>query len=202
MSSLRHDWYQTEQKVVIAVLVKNAESRNCTVDIQSQRVSVRGEDLELDFDLQHEIDASKSTFRILSVKVEITLHKLVGERWPSLTKQENATSATIQSLPKQLPVVQQSQSQTQTSPSKKDKNWDRVVKDAWEKEEIDKDEEKQLNNLFERIYSDSNPEVRRAMNKSFTESGGTVLSTNWNEVGGQKVEMKPPTGTEFRPWTK
>lgn len=30
--------------------------------------------------------------------------------------------------------------------------------------------------------------------------GGTVLSTNWNEVGPQKVEVKPPTGTEFRPW--
>lgn len=89
-----------------------------------------------------------------------------------------------------------------------------------------------MNGLFERIYSESNPDVRRAMNKSFTESGiikwtrqmayrddlssfyfifklyvqfgvgGTVLSTNWNEVGSQKVEVKPPTGTEFRPWTE
>lgn len=33
------------------------------------------------------------------------------------------------------------------------------------------DEAKQLNGLFERIYSESNPDVRRAMNKSFTESG-------------------------------
>lgn len=33
-------------------------------------------------------------------------------------------------------------------------------------------------------------------------TGGTVLSTNWNEVGSQKVEVKPPTGTEFRPWTE
>lgn len=34
-----------------------------------------------------------------------------------------------------------------------------------------KEEAKQLNGLFERIYSESNPDVRRAMNKSFTESG-------------------------------
>lgn len=34
-----------------------------------------------------------------------------------------------------------------------------------------KEEAKQLNGLFERIYNDSNPDVRRAMNKSFTESG-------------------------------
>lgn len=130
MSSLRHDWYQTEQKVVIDVLVKNAQTRNCSVDIQPKRVLVRGDDLELDLELLHEIDATKSSFRILTVKIEITLHKLVGERWTSLS----APSDAPMNLPKQIPVAQQ----PHTSPSKRDKNWDRVVKDAWEKEEIDK----------------------------------------------------------------
>ena len=32
------------------------------------------------------------------------------------------------------------------------------------------------------------------------ESGGTVLSTNWNEVGKDKVEVKPPDGMEFKKW--
>lgn len=32
--------------------------------------------------------------------------------------------------------------------------------------------------------------------------GGTVLSTNWKEVGPQKVDVKPPRGTEFRSWDK
>lgn len=132
MSSLRHDWYQTEQKVVIDVLVKNAQTRNCKVDIQSERVSIRGDDLELDLELLHEIDATKSSFRVLTVKIEITLHKLVGERWTCLTR--SVSSDPITALPKQIPVEQQPQS----SPSKKDKNWDRVVQDAWEKEELDK----------------------------------------------------------------
>lgn len=30
------------------------------------------------------------------------------------------------------------------------------------------------------------------------ESGGTVLSTNWGEVGEKKVEMKPPDGMEWK----
>ncbi len=30
------------------------------------------------------------------------------------------------------------------------------------------------------------------------ESGGTVLSTNWKEVGGKKIECSPPTGMEKR----
>ena len=41
---------------------------------------------------------------------------------------------------------------------------------------------------------------RRAMNKSFQESGGTVLSTNWSEVGKSQVEVKPPDGMEFKKW--
>lgn len=30
------------------------------------------------------------------------------------------------------------------------------------------------------------------------ESGGTVLSTNWDEVQKDKVEMKAPDGMEFK----
>ena len=34
------------------------------------------------------------------------------------------------------------------------------------------------------------------------ESGGTVLSTNWKEVGDQKVDVKPPDGMEYKKWTE
>lgn len=57
-----------------------------------------------------------------------------------------------------------------------------------------------MNNLFKKIYSTSSEEVRRAMNKSFLESQGTVLSTNWNEVGTQQVEVRPPDGVEYKKW--
>ena len=30
------------------------------------------------------------------------------------------------------------------------------------------------------------------------ESGGTVLSTNWKEVGSKTVERKPPDGMEWK----
>jgi len=32
------------------------------------------------------------------------------------------------------------------------------------------------------------------------ESGGTVLSTNWKDIGKQKTECKPPDGMEFKNW--
>lgn len=42
--------------------------------------------------------------------------------------------------------------------------------------------------------------MRRAMMKSFTESNGTSLSTNWDEVGKGKVETVPPEGVEAKKW--
>lgn len=79
-----------------------------------------------------------------------------------------------------------------------------------------------VNRLFQKIYADSSDEVKKAMLKSFvskffyfpllyplnpfffrffqTESKGTVLSTNWDEVGKEKVDCKPPDGMEFKKW--
>lgn len=43
-------------------------------------------------------------------------------------------------------------------------------------------------------------DTRRAMMKSFQESNGTVLSTNWQEVGSKKTEWQPPEGTDVKKW--
>ena len=58
----------------------------------------------------------------------------------------------------------------------------------------DEEEEKNegLDNFLKKIYANASEEARRAMNKSFQESGGTVLSTNWEDVGQRKVEPQPP----------
>lgn len=69
------------------------------------------------------------------------------------------------------------------------KNWDAIV-DEFEKEE---EKEQGVNELFKQIYNSGNDDLRRAMNKSFQESGGTVLSTNWSSVSDKKVEPKPPS---------
>lgn len=55
-----------------------------------------------------------------------------------------------------------------------------------------------LNALLKGIYKDASDDTRRAMMKSFQESNGTVLSTNWAEVGAKKVEPQPPAGMEVK----
>lgn len=52
--------------------------------------------------------------------------------------------------------------------------------------------EKDLEAFFQSIYGDLGEEGKRAMMKSFTESGGTVLSTDWGDVGARKVIPQPP----------
>jgi suppressor of G2 allele of SKP1 len=38
------------------------------------------------------------------------------------------------------------------------------------------------------------------MKKSFVESNGTNLSTNWDEVSKGKVKVTPPDGMEAKPY--
>lgn len=57
-----------------------------------------------------------------------------------------------------------------------------------------------MNSFFQKIYADADEDSRRAMMKSFQESGGTTLSTNWDEVKRGKVTVKPPEGAEERKW--
>lgn len=83
---------------------------------------------------------------------------------------------------------EQTTSQSIIKPFSK-KNWDAIV-DEFEKEE---EKDQGVNDLFKQIYESGSEDVRRAMNKSFQESGGTVLSTNWSNVAEKKVEPKPPS---------
>jgi len=57
-----------------------------------------------------------------------------------------------------------------------------------------------LNGFFQKLFADADEDTRKAMMKSYSESGGTTLSTNWDEVKQGKVEVKPPEGAEWKQW--
>ncbi|XP_038860213.1 protein SGT1 homolog isoform X4 [Salvelinus namaycush] len=146
-----------------------------------------GEDFSLNMNLLHPIVPQHSTFKVLSTKVEVKMQKTEGIRWEKL-EGEGQEPNVKHFIPNQYP-----------SSSASSRNWDKVVGDISEEEKEKKLEgDAALNELFQQIYCDGTDEVKRAMNKSFMESGGTVLSTNWTDVGKRTVEMSPPDDMEFK----
>jgi suppressor of G2 allele of SKP1 len=87
------------------------------------------------------------------------------------------------------------------------KNWDTVTntilkaeKDKTTSDDPNAGGDGAVNNFFQKLYSDADEDTRRAMMKSYMESGGTTLSTNWDEVKKETVTVKPPEGSEWRKW--
>jgi suppressor of G2 allele of SKP1 len=80
-----------------------------------------------------------------------------------------------------------------TSSKSGPKDWDKIGADS-------DDESNDVDHFFKQLYKDSTPEQQRAMMKSYYESNGTALSTDWNEVSKGKVETNPPTGMEAKKW--
>ncbi|XP_068785798.1 protein SGT1 homolog isoform X3 [Struthio camelus] len=194
-SKIKYDWYQTESQVIVTIMIKNAQKDGVRVRFSEKEMnaSVRlpsGEDYNLKLVLLHSIVPEQSTFKVLSTKVEIKMKKPEAVRWEKLEGQGDS------------PKLKQFTPDTQhlyPSSSHYTRNWDKLVVEIKEEEKNEKLEgDAALNKLFQQIYSDGTDEVKRAMNKSFMESGGTVLSTNWSDVGKRKVEVNPPDDMEWK----
>ncbi|KAL2540215.1 Protein SGT1B [Abeliophyllum distichum] len=131
----------------------------------------------------------------MSTKVEIRLAKADAVHWTSLefrTKMSVVQRTTVSSGNKRP-----------TYPLSKPKrvDWDKLEAQVKKEEKEEKlDGDAALNKFFRDVYGDADEDTRRAMSKSFLESHGTVLSTNWKDVGSKKVIGSPPDGMELKKW--
>src|SRR5579859_5383329 len=157
--------------------------------------------------LAHPIDTEKSTYDVFSTKLTLKLVKSVRAiKWPSLESTGSTTTTTTTTAP--TPTAHASATPATkgiaypTSSRKGTKNWDALereaIKDAeeWEKPEG----EAAANALFRDLFKNASPEVRMAMEKSYVESNGTALSTNWEEVSKGRVETRPPDSMVAKKW--
>lgn len=199
---IRYNWYQTETHVIVTIFTKNAQNVKVVNEKHTLSVSAllpSGSDYSLEVDLAHPTIPDQGSHKVFASKIEVQLKKQDGIRWNTLEG-----NPVVQNAPQPIPQeILQAGNQPPKYPTscKKPRDWDKVGKEIEKQEAEEKLEgEDALNTLFQQIYGKSSDEVRRAMNKSFQESGGTVLSTNWSEVGKRKVERKPPDGMEWKPW--
>ncbi|XP_029033193.1 protein SGT1 homolog [Osmia bicornis bicornis] len=199
---IKHDWYQTETHVIVTILAKNSENVKVVYEKTTLSVSAMlpsGNEYTLELDLAHPIVPEQCSHKVVPSKIEIKLKKQDGIRWTAL-EGNPVVQNPVQPIPREI-LQAGNQPPKYPSSSKKSRDWDKVEKEIAKQEAEEKPEgEAALNALFQQIYGSSSDEVRRAMNKSFQESGGTVLSTNWSEVSKGKVERKPPDGMEWKPW--
>ncbi|XP_073109095.1 protein SGT1 homolog [Elaeis guineensis] len=210
----RHDFYNTSTELVLNIFAKGIPAECVNVvfgeQILSISINIPGEEAyHFQPRLFGMIIPEKCKYQVLSSKIEIRLVKAEAIRWTSLEfSKEKSLPQKINSSPgiddyKSCPSgFAAVTSQRPSYPSSKSKvDWEKLeaqVKKEEKEETLDGDAA--LNKLFRDIYRDADEDMRRAMIKSFVESNGTVLSTNWKDVGSKKVEGSPPDGMELKKW--
>ncbi|KAL9054658.1 MAG: hypothetical protein Q9162_004024 [Coniocarpon cinnabarinum] len=226
---VRHEWYQNSEFVTINLLAKGVPKDQATIDIQPQSLSISypiQSESTFDFVLEPlfaSVDTEGSRSRVLSTKIEITLKKgVIGQRWASLEGTEVTAPGVSNEYQNEKPgsSVPSYPTSSRTGP----KNWDQIAQSYQKPSEKSgpsgaQGEEGQENGdqddmylddyedggdpanaFFKKLYAGADPDTKRAMMKSYQESGGTALSTDWSEVSKRKVEVSPPEGMEEKKW--
>ncbi|KAJ6818378.1 protein SGT1-like protein [Iris pallida] len=197
----RHDYYNSPTEVVLTIFAKGIAAGNVSVDFGEQTlrvvIDVPGEEsYHFQRRLFGKIIVDKCRYVVLSTKIEIRLAKAEPITWTSLEFSDKKI------VPQKINTMSAPNSQKPSYPSSKTKtDWDKLEAEVKKEEKEEKlDGDAALLKLFRDIHRDADEDTRRAMAKSFVESGGTVLSTNWKDVGKKKIEGSPPEGMELKKW--
>jgi hypothetical protein len=162
----------------------------------------------IDKDLFAQIDAEKSKYTILKTKIEIILHKIDQEHWPTIEANGAPRLPVAYKQPDPTPMeVAEGEGEDKKPKVPKayasSRDWEKVGSEISKELDAEKPEgEEAMAALFRQIYRDADVDTRMAMKKSFQTSGGTVLSTNWKEVKETDYEKtrKAPKGVEWKNW--
>lgn len=198
-SAVKYDWYENNNWVTLDIMSKNivAEESEAHFGERSMEIQLKmkdGSEYLLDISLGGRVNPSKCSIKYRPVKAIVKLAKAQASEWGTLEAVEGMEAMEAPDVVEELPPAYA---------STKKRDWNEIEKEIEAEEEKDKPEgEDALRTLFQQIYRNANEDTRRAMIKSFQTSGGTVLSTNWNEVGKTDYEKsrQAPEGMEWKKW--
>lgn len=193
------DWFQSLDKITVTLFVKNIpKDDSLKIKYRKQSVSIEfptASSSEFQYDigpLFGDIKPEESTHQVFSTKLELSLAKAVESKWKELTRRSDEEPAQEQKTTEPIPKSVL----TYPNSARNAKDWSKLTLDDDEDESEKKDE----NSFFAELYKNADDDTKRAMMKSYVESNGTALSTNWGEVSKKTVETSPPDGLEAKKW--
>ncbi|KAJ4323622.1 Cochaperone protein [Fusarium piperis] len=223
---LRLQDFQSDAVMSVSIFSKGADSEKLKVEFKPFSVHLNairyptGETRPFDLHLWGEIDPASSIHTVTPHKIELSLRKKTLGKWKHLkgtakTPDESAADAesskASEKAPEQPKAEEKQEPAQPTEPKKAEasnsapqyptssrtgpKDWDKVGDDDEAEDTSD------VNHFFKKLYQGATPEQQRAMMKSFTESNGTSLSTDWDDVKDRTVETVPPEGVEAKKWS-
>ncbi|KAB8219731.1 terpenoid cyclases/protein prenyltransferase alpha-alpha toroid [Aspergillus novoparasiticus] len=229
---VRHEWYQSNESVVVTLYVKGVLKDKVGVEVKDESVSIQfplPSGAEFDFTLDPlfaSVDPSSSKVSVMSTKIELVLKKRApGQKWNAL--EASAVDVKLsgrQAVSDPTPAGRSAPAYPSSSRNGP-KDWDKLASSLTAKKPKPKDKGKAktskpkdpkvddagdesdgadsvdsdfgggdaVDAFFKKLYANADENTRRAMNKSYFESQGTSLSTNWSEVSKGKVEPRPPS---------
>ncbi|KAK6742102.1 hypothetical protein RB195_009769 [Necator americanus] len=176
----RFDWFQTDTSVTVTILKKGVALNDCRVTFLDNDIKVYcGDEIIFETTLARPVDEKNFTVTCTPSKVEIRMPKASAGHWPVL------------GAPSAIPAT--------TELHHPSKNWEAIERKAVEEEENEQLEgDAAVNRMFRKLYNEASDDVKKAMIKSYQESGGTVLSTNWAEISKKRTEVRPPDCMEYK----
>jgi len=227
----KYQYYQNDNYVTVAILEPNVKECDLKVeysaDGKSLFVCLRKQGISVTVicgTLFDSVIVEKSKTKITDEKVLLKLKKSTPHTWhellckssPTVTSGANGKhtaettadvhTSTVTTEPQHrnnITGAPTSESCSMPRPYASHRDWNAIERELSKQEEEEKPEgEEALNKLFKQIYGNATEDTRRAMVKSFQTSGGTVLSTNWDEVSkaNYEKERQAPKGMEWKTW--
>jgi suppressor of G2 allele of SKP1 len=190
-----NSWYQTGTHVVLSIDSNvNMSKYDFILEKKTIKITCPGNEKPVwEMNLSNSIVPESSKVTKKDHKAELNLKKEIDHfNWVTIDRTKVGE------------VVSNSQPIYPTS-SKKKKDWNNLEKEINQQlaEDAKNDPNEGMMRLFKEIYGNASEETRRAMIKSFQTSGGTVLSTNWDEVKEKDYEGKDrPEAPKGQEWKK
>ena len=212
-ANVRFEWFQTLTNLTFTFYIKNKTEEDLKVELTDKSVDVTiVVDKATQQEYQHSISPLFGAVKpetmvktIKSMKIEITVEKAEHYQWTALEGKDLATATATDASASaasgdQIKRAAGVGNAPASYPNSKGRDWSKLQ--LSEEDAKDETAGDPTNAFFKQIFSNGTDEQRRAMMKSFTESGGTVLSTNWADVGNREVKGEPPKGMEEKKWNE